>query len=329
VDLRSPGEFSQGSIPGALNIPLFSNNQRHEIGLTYKTVGRLSAVSLGVEMFAEMAADQYQRFTEIAGASQEVVVHCARGGMRSQSVSIWLNSLGIRAHTLKGGYKQFRNDVLLALAQLGRHSLLVLDGRTGVGKTDLIRSLPEELPTLDLEGIANHRGSAFGDFAIGAPSPTQQNFENRLANRFLNFETHPKILCEIEQVIGPITLDLQFRRSLLQQPIVMLTRDFDDRVKRLAKEYAQGWQPEDDERFIERSKLLQRYISKENLLSIQKAVLDRKFEVATAQLLNLRYDPVYDRGFKRRNQPVLAEFNLTYEESEARAFIVDQLVGAQ
>ena len=191
LDVRSPGEFLQAHIPGAVALPLFTDDQRKIIGTAYKQQSRQVAVKRGLEFFSdrmkaipcevENLISNQKRIssTEVKPATNRLLIHCWRGGMRSGAVAWLLDLYGFKVYTLKGGYKAFRN---WALAQIDKkYTLNILGGYTGSGKTELLQELKARgNPVIDLEGLAHHRGSAFG--AIGEkPQPSQEQFENHLA----------------------------------------------------------------------------------------------------------------------------------------------------
>lgn len=324
LDVRSEGEFALGAVPGAASLPLFSNAERHQIGWTYKQVGRLEATQLGVEAFAAKSVAYIDAIERLVGGQRELIVQCWRGGMRSQAVAMWLRSMGFRPVVVRGGYKAFRNEVLAALDELGGRDLLVLDGRTGVGKSDLLKRLRGEVPLLDFEGLARHRGSAFGDFAQEAPVPTQQNFENTLADAYLGLPTTGRILVEIETFLGKLYLPLKLRERITSSPAVLLSRDLEDRIARITAEYAQAWDEKADALFVERLELLRRHMGGADLAAIAAFVKARDFGAAVRLLLERRYDKVYDKGLARREHQVVARFNLTQEEEAAVTFLKAQ-----
>jgi len=321
VDLRSPIEFEHGAIPGAVNLPLLDNDERHEVGTTYKQVGRHDAVSLGLELFAAKAERFAQEAVELAGDQKRLVVHCARGGMRSKSVALWLATMGLNVELLEGGYKAYRKEVLAILQRCARHPMITLHGRTGSGKTSLLRALSQHIPVLDFEHIAAHRGSAFGDFAIGRPQPSQQNFENVLANDYLKCEHIPTLIVEIENFIGSIILPHELRESVIGAPIVLVTRDFEDRVERLAAEYAPVWNDSLQATFEQRMLMLKSHLSHADRAAMIGATARGDFRTAVEMLLSLRYDPVYDKGIRRLDHRVVARFNLTHEKQAAIAYL--------
>ncbi len=242
IDTRSAAEYAQGHCPGAVNIPLLDDAERHEVGLCYKTDGRLPAVQMGLAIFSakvDVFIDQVSKASIVTTPAPhnfansfdpkknrpKVAVYCWRGGMRSQAVARLLDTLGFDVLIIKGGYKAFRKEVLQALDLLAVQPLVVLNGLTGVGKTVLLKTLGKTQPTIDFEALACHRGSAFGHFAQPEPSPTQQQFENLIANAYLAVCHHKRIIVEIEGAIGPVTVPAKIRRHILQSPMIFLDRD--------------------------------------------------------------------------------------------------------
>ena len=325
IDLRSPGEFALGAMPGAVNVPLFTNIERHEVGLAYKQSGPEEATSLGLEIFARKAADFLDQVERLA-AARPVTVHCWRGGMRSQSVAMYLRSVGHKVELLEGGYKVYRRYVGQVLDQFALHPIVVLNGRTGAGKTDFLREVASIVPTVDFEGIAKHRGSAFGDLAQDAPSPSQQNFENLLAQAYLAVADHPRLLVEIENFIGPCCLPFRLRQSIQAAPMVLLERDFDDRVARTAAEYTRGWTNETRDKSLTKLVLLEKSMNKADIQAIRDAIVAGDLEGAIRDLLSKRYDPTYDKGILRCQGQFIAKWNLTNDIALARQGI-ERIVG--
>lgn len=184
VDVRSPAEYEHTTIPGAINVPLFSNEERHRVGLCYKQEGRRQARRLGVEIVSPKIPALIAAVEQgLKTAAPPVVVFCWRGGMRSQALTTFLNLAGIPARQLEGGHKAFRRHVCRFFEQGSWGRLLVLRGLTGVGKTRLLQRLQDEgEPVIDLEALAHHRGSAFGSLGL-PPQPSQKWFEAQLWDR--------------------------------------------------------------------------------------------------------------------------------------------------
>ena len=181
LDVRAPAEFAQGHIPSAHNLPLFSDEQRAAVGTTYKQQGRQAAVQLGLDLVGPRLGrlgEQLQEMASQAGGAP-LRLHCWRGGMRSESLA-WLSAqLGLKVVLLEGGYKAFRRWVLQQCE--APWPIHLLGGRTGTGKTDLLLALAQEdVAMLDLEGLAHHRGSSFGNLGL-PPQPSSEHYENRIA----------------------------------------------------------------------------------------------------------------------------------------------------
>ena len=239
IDVRTPDEFLAGHIPGAINVPLFSNEERVEIGTAYKQEGRSRAVSIGLRCVGP-------RLEELAGtllgltdpAAPRLHIHCWRGGMRSGSVA-WLmeSTFGCRVATLKGGYKAFRRWTLDSF-HIPRE-VRIISGLTGSGKTEILKQLAELGEcTVDLEGLANHKGSAFGQLGE-APQPTQTQFENALALEWRATDPGRPVWLEDEsRMIGKriIPEALWVRKQGARFHVVDLPDE--ERVSQLCKMYA-------------------------------------------------------------------------------------------
>jgi tRNA 2-selenouridine synthase len=217
-DVRSPGEYNHAHIPGAISLPLFSDEERKIVGTAYKQESRQQAIKTGLDFFGPKMRKMVEDVESIVGSRESVVVnsqlpthdsrlilvHCWRGGMRSAAVAWLLDLYGFKVYTLIGGYKKFRNHVLDTFQFPFRFN--ILGGFTGSGKTELLKSLEEKgEKVIDLEGIAQHKGSAFGN--IGMPEqPSQEMFENLLAQ-----EVRGQMV-----VLKPQTSDLRFPTSGLK-----------------------------------------------------------------------------------------------------------------
>lgn len=236
IDVRSPGEFARGHIPGAQNIPLFSDAERAVVGTLYKQQGRNKAVREGLRIVGPKLAAIVEQAQTLA-PDGHVRVHCWRGGERSGSVAWLLDKAGFAAvHPLQGGYKAFRSHVL---AELERPvPLRVLGGYTGSGKTELLNTMQAAgARVIDLEGLAHHKGSSFG--AIGqAPQPTTEQFENLLWHALHTLGTEAPIWVEDEsRTIGRAHLPDAFYQCLRRAPLYFIDIPVEARVQRLVAEY--------------------------------------------------------------------------------------------
>lgn len=178
MDARAPVEFSKGAFPGVINLPLMNDIERQKVGTCYKQHGQDAAIQLGHQLVCGQVKDErVEAWVEFARANPNGYLYCFRGGLRSQTVQRWLKDAGVDYPRILGGYKAMRTFLLDTLHEaVSECDLVVLGGMTGTGKTEVLTQLPNGL---DLEGVANHRGSSFGKRATGQPA--QIDFENRLA----------------------------------------------------------------------------------------------------------------------------------------------------
>ena len=236
VDVRSPSEFAAGHIPGAFNIPLFDDKERETIGKMYKEEGRRKAIITGTEI---AGPKMFQKLQEALNIAQDgkLLTHCWRGGMRSEAMA-WLFSLGdIEVEILEGGYKAYRKHVLKALSE--KRKSIILGGMTGSTKTLILRQLKKNgEQVIDLERIANHKGSAFG--ALGqAPQPSSEHFANLLYHEWKQLDKDIPVWIEDESHnIGNVFMPDEFYNNMQDSPTVILYMETEKRVPRLIEEYS-------------------------------------------------------------------------------------------
>lgn len=237
IDVRAPVEYDEGHIPGSLNLPLLDNSQREEVGRRYKQQGQEAAIELGNKLVTgEDKARKLEAWRDALERDPRLAITCFRGGLRSKTTQAWLAELGYPALRVEGGYKALRTHAIsstIALSQ--KKKLIIVGGRTGIGKTHLVNRLRS---SVDLEGLANHRGSAFGRRAT--PQPAQAVFENRLAcallsNAELNCES--LFLEDESRAIGSVSLPLEFHRAMTQAPVVSIEEPLEYRVETILKDY--------------------------------------------------------------------------------------------
>jgi tRNA 2-selenouridine synthase len=234
-DARAPLEYAQGHIPGAVSFPIFSDEERAQIGTTYKRVSPDKAVLLGLDFFGPRMSQVVKAAQKLA-PGKEVRLHCWRGGMRSGAMQWLLELAGFRVHLLDKGYKDYRRWALASFDE--PRPLLVLGGLTGSGKTDVLHALARRgEAVVDLEGLAHHKGSSFG--AIGQPAqPTTEQFENELALRLHELSPAPRLWVEDEsRTIGSVAVPGPLYAQLREAPLVVLEVPRAARVQKLAEEY--------------------------------------------------------------------------------------------
>ena len=236
IDARSEGEFEHAHFPGAINIPLLNNEHRILVGTCFKKEGRDAAVRLGFELVGPLFSSFVKKVDEL-GKGKEILVYCWRGGMRSGIISWVLNMVGYRTHTLKGGYKAFRRFVLDQF--IVERKFRVVGGHTGSGKTDLLMLMKEAgHQVIDLEGLANHRGSAFGSLGM-KPQPRNEYFENELALQLYHMKGDEVIWLEAEsRSIGRIKLPDEFYFQFIAAPLFEVNLSREERVERIKKDYS-------------------------------------------------------------------------------------------
>lgn len=236
VDVRSPSEFMSGHIPGAYNIPLFDDDQRKAVGIKYKECGRNDAIIEGLRLSGPSFHKKLEKALEISNENR-LLVHCWRGGMRSEAMA-WLFSLaGIEADVLEGGYKAYRQHILSSFT--ADKKMIILGGLTGSGKTEILRYLRDSgEQVIDLEGLANHKGSAFG--SLGQISqPTSEHFANLLYKQWIRTDNSKLLWVEDESKnIGTVFMPGEFYLNMQKQPALVILMDIKTRLPRLVSEYA-------------------------------------------------------------------------------------------
>lgn len=235
VDVRSPAEYDKGHITGAINIPIFSDGERAEIGTIYKKKGRIPAIQKGLEFVGPRMRQIAEEARAIA-QNKHLKVYCWRGGMRSEKMSWLFELVGISCFVLIGGFKAFRNQLLKDLSDLPK--LVVLQGPTGSGKTDVLFALAQKgEQVIDLERLASHKGSAFGHIGM-EEQPTSLQFQNNVHAEVLKLNHAKRIWVESESMsIGKVYLPETLWESINRAPVIELSIPQSERIKRLVQEY--------------------------------------------------------------------------------------------
>ncbi|MCF8463333.1 MAG: tRNA 2-selenouridine(34) synthase MnmH [Flavobacteriales bacterium] len=235
VDVRSPSEYEAGHISGAISIPLFADDERAIVGTIYKQQGKKLAIDKGLEIVGPKMAALAKKAEDVA-IGGALGVYCWRGGMRSNRMAWLFEQVGLNCTLLEGGYKAYRNTVLNGFSDLKK--LVVIDGPTGSGKTDILHALRDAgEQILDLEGLANHKGSAFG--SIGLPKqPSSQQFQNDLHQKLGKLDLEKRIWIEREgMTIGKVYLPQPLWQKMRVSPAVAIEIPMEFRVERLVNDY--------------------------------------------------------------------------------------------
>lgn len=243
LDVRSPAEYAHAHIPGAISFPIFNNEERKIIGTAYKQESREKAIKLGLDSFGRnmvrLVEEAEKILTDKKNASREVVVHCWRGGMRSAAVAWLLDLYGFKVYLISGGYKKFRAWVLNQFEK--EYKLFIVGGYTGGDKTGIIHELlKKQLAVVDLEGLAAHKGSAFG--GLGMPAqPSQEHFENILAlELYKQSAKDPSGAIWVEgesQRIGDLNIPFAFYKNMRREPLFFMDVPFEHRLAHIVKQY--------------------------------------------------------------------------------------------
>ncbi len=290
VDVRSPGEFGDDHIPGAVNLPIFDNDERKEIGTLYKMVGRETAVLRGTEVGGRRIGEIINRISEVKG--RDIVIYCARGGMRSGSVASLINSLGIKTLRIRDGYKAYRRYVNERLhAMKLKPEIFILQGLTGAGKTELIQILEN---SIDIEGMAGHRSSVFG--GIGLEQRTQKSFETQMFHRIIELENSPYVIIEGEsRKVGNLHIPDNIFSQMRGGRFIYIDTPLERRVSIIRKEYARF---NEHERVVETVNSLRMKLGNkkcDELIELYNSgMIDQFIEI----LLLDYYDPLYKHSLE-------------------------------
>lgn len=347
IDVRAPVEFALGTLPGAVNLPIMDDAQRAAVGTAYKKSGREEALRLGHELVSGKVKEA--RLNDWAGfirQQPDAVLFCFRGGLRSKITQRWLAEMGIDRPLIEGGYKAGRQFCRETVDQHSQNPFLILSGPTGSAKTSVLNRAAEFYPTLDLEALARHRGSAFG--ALAESQPTQINFEHAIAVKFL--EVNPKseaekILIEDEsRLIGRCAIPESLFKSMRASGLLYIEEPFDQRVENIFNDYVvktaiSGTNEEaalaQFAKFKQAVMMISRKLgglrtqeilndigcAESEFLSQRRLEMNRAW---IAKLLKYYYDPAYSQSFEKRNPKVLikgrSDVILEYIKTQPTAF---------
>jgi tRNA 2-selenouridine synthase len=297
IDVRSPIEFKKGHMPGAINIPLFDDMERAEIGTLYKAKGKEDAVMRGLEIVSPKLTNFINEAKQNT-QNKSVLVYCFRGGMRSNSFGWLLNTAGLETQILEGGYKAYRNHVLKQFEK--SYKILLLGGATGSGKTEILKCLKQDIPILDLEGLAHHKGSAFGGIGQPAQLP-QQLFENTFYNDLKEVDASKYLLLEDESMsIGYNKIPYPFWLQMKQAPIIKIMMPFDLRVNRLVNEYGK----EDVEKLKQSVRNISQQLGPNNSKDCLQWLDEGKLADVAAMTLKY-YDKAYEYNHTQKNKKTI------------------------
>jgi len=319
LDVRAPVEFEQGHIPGSLNIPILNDQEREQVGTAYKKQGSQVAIQLGHELVSGETKNQRINLwlAAVRASSVKVAITCFRGGLRSQTAQKWLCEAGRPLPRVGGGYKEMRRLCGQVLEDFGqRQNVFVLTGRTGSAKTVFLRN-QKIVPAIDLEGLANHRGSSFGR---RGSQPSQALFENRIAVQLINLDPNQPLLLEDEsRMIGRSVIPETFFARLRAAPVLKLEIPLEQRARHIFAEYVQeplasGQSvPAVFAELKEATQRIRKKLGDQRTDQILEKLRESEAQEIRWQnnqswiemLLEWYYDPMYHNSFMRRNPNLL------------------------
>jgi len=307
IDVRSEGEHEQGHIPNAINIPILNNAERKTVGTLYKQVGQKEAIKEGVRLVGPRLIKILEKVEHVVNGN-EVLVHCWRGGMRSNNFCWLVERLGIKAQPLRGGYKAYRSKVLESFESPLK--FLVLSGSTGSGKTEILQELRDQSEqVICLETLANHKGSAFGGLGL-SNQPTTEQFENNLFEEILKIDLSKRIWIEDESIaIGKIFIPQPLWKNLRNSSMIKVDVPKEIRIQRLVEEYGK----------VDASLLLGAMQNITTKLGGQhfKAAKEKLLAgdlATTADILLTYYDKAYTKAIVTREKQIVKTQNFDWQD---------------
>lgn len=316
VDVRSEGEYSEGHIRGALNIPILNNEERKVVGTDYKKQGQQSAILSGFRLIGPRLGRMMEEAERVA-AGKEILVHCWRGGMRSNYFCQFVGMARVKAHSLQGGYKTYRQKALESFKSPLK--LMVIGGSTGSGKSEVLRALKEKgEQVIDLEALANHKGSSFGGLMMPA-QPTTEQFQNDLFEVIMTLDISRRVWIEDESLaIGRIFLPLDFWGLMSASPVVEIDVDRDRRVERLVDEYG----PADRNEFLEAMVRITKRLGGQHFKAAKESLMIGDMR-RTIEILLTYYDKAYQFGLENKSGRIVRKVEWDGKETNA---IVEELM---
>jgi tRNA 2-selenouridine synthase len=309
IDVRAPIEFKDGSVPYSINIPILDDEEREKIGTCYKEQGQEEAIKLGHQLISgglkEKKINQWEDYLKEFPNAE---IFCFRGGLRSQMTCQWLGEKGYTKHPIKGGYKRLRNFFLSWLSEGPIPKMIRIGGPTGSGKTQLLHHFSNHI---DLENLANHKGSAFG---FCGQQPSQVSFENHLAQKILELQKTTIILEDESATIGQRIIPNRFFSLMRSSPLVILEVSMDERIQNIFSGYVQNNHAEFFNNNLQRiqKKLGKSKVNKlisdiESAFSKPMNIIHHEGWIST--LLSEYYDPLYQKDLRHNKDKIFFEGN--------------------
>ena len=319
LDTRSPAEFENGHIPGAHSFPLFQNNERTEVGTTYKQKGRKKAIKKGLSI----VGPQLNEFIEKAESfnSKTILMHCWRGGMRSQSLAWLLDLYGFDVRVLEGGYKSYRNEMLRFFSE--PVNLKILSGATGSLKTEILKQMKKTgAQVVDLEGHANHMGSSFGN-VMSTGQPTTEQFQNDVFDDFLTLDIKQSVWIEDESFsIGKVNFPEPLFHQKQEAKHVLIKLPRERRIQVLVDQYGEL----DADLLIQATHGIERSLGKENTEAASQFIQNGQLTEAVDIILEY-YDKAYAKSRKKKRDSI--EETISFASDESVSEMAERLINLE
>jgi tRNA 2-selenouridine synthase len=297
VDVRSQGEYVEGHILNAINIPILNNEERVAVGTDYKQKGQQEAIKTGFRLVGPRLPEIIEAAERVAD-KKEILVHCWRGGMRSNNFCQFVGMAKIKSHQLIGGYKTYRQQALESFEK--PFQFLVLGGCTGSGKSEILRALKGKgEQVIDLEALAHHKGSSFGGLMM-PPQPTTEQFQNNLFEEILKLDLSRRIWIEDESLgIGKIFLPEVFWKKLQSNPLVEIQVEKEIRIERLVNEYGSANTTE----FIQAMDRISKKLGGQHLKAAKEKYIAGDI-ASTIDMLLVYYDKAYSQNLINKKERI-------------------------
>ena len=311
IDVRSPSEFAEDSIPGAINLPVLDDDERHEVGTIYCRQSRHEARRRGAAYVTKNISNYLNDYFASKSSSYQPLIYCWRGGMRSQSMATILNNVGWYTKTLAGGYKTWRQHVVSSLRQSElEHTFILIDGQTGANKTKILTKLQRlGCQTLDLENLANHRGSVFGSLQH-TKQPTQKYFESLIYDNLSRLDPSKPVFVEAESPkIGRRALPTAVVNKMRRSSRIEIRAESIVRAENLVECYSDLISTPD--KIFDALEYLRPYHAAGKIQRWQQYANDKRYVNLALELIENHYDPCYERQRAKRQDQAAGVINLS------------------